>query len=200
MSIGKEHLECDSQKYEVAELNLIAGKRALKTLSFNSASAHLLSGVSLLPGDCWKHHYKLSLDLHDAAVEALCAIGDFSRLGTLVSKILAKANVFHDKLNAYQNRMRSLKASCLPKEAISECLFIIGELGEQLPAQQQLTSEVLVAEYMQVKNILTTHSEEDILQLPVMNNGRKLATMEFLHMIIPSCVNTNPLLGVVATW
>ena len=52
---------------------------------------------------------------------------------------------------------------------------------------------------MQVKNILTTYSEEDILQLPVMNNGRKLATMEFLHMIIPSCVYTNPLLGVVAT-
>jgi predicted ATPase len=198
MTAGKEYLQSDSQKYEVAELNLIAGKQTLKTFTFSSAAAYLLSGIELLPDDCWEHKYNLSLNLYNGAIEASYNAGDFGRLRSLVSKTLAKANTFKDKLNAHQNHILLLKSSCLMSEAVSKCLFLIRELGEELPSEQLATEALVFAEYTHAKNMLMTRSEEELLRLHVMNDPQKIETMECLRTMTSSSVNAQFNLGAIA--
>lgn len=198
MTAGKEYLQSDTQKYEVAQLNLIAGKRALKAFQFNSAALHFSSGVQLLPNKCWEQQYDLSLNIHNCAISASYAVGDSDQLRKLLTKTLAKANVFNDRLNAYQYRIMSLKSSGLAFEAVSESLFVIGELGERLPSQQLANEALVASEFMHVKNILMNHSDNDVFCLHVMNDSHKISTMGHLRMLISSSANVQPNLGAIA--
>jgi predicted ATPase len=54
------------QKYEVSQLNLSAGEKALTASAFHSASKYLLKGLSLLGQGSWDTKYNLTLRLFDA--------------------------------------------------------------------------------------------------------------------------------------
>ena len=66
MNRGSKIIDDVDQKYEVAQLNLEAGEKALSASAFQSASKYLLAGLSLLGPESWNANYKLSLKLYDA--------------------------------------------------------------------------------------------------------------------------------------
>ena len=86
--------------WQIAGLNLKAGKLSVQTSSFHSAVEYLMSGVSLLPDKCFEHQYDLSLELHNEAQKALFFTGDFATMNSLSSKVLAKAKCFDDKISS----------------------------------------------------------------------------------------------------
>jgi len=195
MALGHEYLTSESQKCEVAELSLLAGKRAYRSLSYPSAVNYFNSGINMLPASCWERQYKLSLNLHDMAIKTAYCVGNFSQLCTLVSTVLSKGKTLEDKLDAHNSQVRYLNSTGQCEGAISQCLVVLEELGEKFP--QDLTDEIEV-EYMHVKGLLATRTSNDILQLPVMGDDRKLAAMEFLSLTQAACSNTRPQLGVLA--
>ena len=69
-----------------------------------------MTGLSLLEKDSWEKHYSLTLKMYDAASEALFVTGDFERLSSLIETPLRHARCFEDKLNIYNNHVRSLVA------------------------------------------------------------------------------------------
>ena len=66
MNQGIRQLKTRSQFHEVARLNLKAGKQAMASSSYASASKYLLVGVSLLNEESWDSEYALSLGIYDA--------------------------------------------------------------------------------------------------------------------------------------
>ena len=66
MNRGSKLLDDVEQKWEVAQLNLEAGEKALSASAFRSASKYLLAGISLLGPDSWGAKYSLTMSLHDA--------------------------------------------------------------------------------------------------------------------------------------
>src|SRR5262249_21493728 len=61
------------ERERVAELNLIAGKRAKASTAYASALNYLVAGATLLAGDAWERRYELifQLELHRAECEFL---------------------------------------------------------------------------------------------------------------------------------
>src|SRR5262249_3348872 len=61
--------ECE----QLAELNLIAGKRAKTSTAYASALRYLVTGANLLTDDCWERRHELAfqLELHRAECEFL---------------------------------------------------------------------------------------------------------------------------------
>src|SRR6267142_3061211 len=61
------------EREELAELNLIAGKRAKASTAYTSALTYLLAGAALLPEDSWERRRELTfaLELHWAECEFL---------------------------------------------------------------------------------------------------------------------------------
>ena len=48
----------------LAELNLMAGKRAHTATAYESALAYFDVGRALLDDDCWSSHYRTAFELH----------------------------------------------------------------------------------------------------------------------------------------
>ena len=61
------------EREQLAELNLIAGKRAKASTAYASALTYLTTGLGLLPDDAWErlHELKFALELHRAECEFL---------------------------------------------------------------------------------------------------------------------------------
>lgn len=125
-------------------------------------------------------HYNLTIGLYDAASEALYVTGDFSRLAALADKPLKFARTFEDKLNIYNNLVRSFLASGQLDQGIATCMRVLAQLGEALPAQ--LTQEVFHVEVLRVKTTLEGMSNEALLSLPIMTDTTKLVSF-----ILPTC-------------
>lgn len=70
---GSSLIDDQSQKYEVAQLNLKAGETALLTSAFHSAVQYLMRGISLLGSNSWVEMYDLTINLYDAG-KILCSL------------------------------------------------------------------------------------------------------------------------------
>lgn len=66
MNHGSSLITEADQKYEVSQLNLEAGEKALGASAFHSAATYLLKGLSLLGEESWETKYELTIRLHDA--------------------------------------------------------------------------------------------------------------------------------------
>src|SRR6202007_535455 len=59
------------EREQLAELNLLAGKRAKASTAYAAALKYLIAGVALLPGDSWERRHELifELEMHRAECE-----------------------------------------------------------------------------------------------------------------------------------
>jgi len=122
----------------------------------------------------------MCISFHATASEALVVTGDFSKLSILIEKPLAKARSFEDKLNTYNNLIRSLAASSRYKEGIAMCLDILAQLGEAIP--NDITADIYRDEALQVKQLWKGKSM-DMLSLPPMTDPKKLVCSDMQHIV-----------------
>ena len=108
MNIGAGLLKTQQQKQEVAELNLIAEEKAMKTSSFHPAAAYFQAAISL-HGEVGDHDFLVRC--YDLVMNPLYAIDDFGILENIIEKSLLRSQPFEEKLNAYQYLVRFLSAS-----------------------------------------------------------------------------------------
>ncbi len=70
---GAELITSEDERFQVAELNLIAGKRAKASTAYASALQYFIAGQALLTNECWERRHDLifQLELHRAECEFL---------------------------------------------------------------------------------------------------------------------------------
>ena len=66
MNRGSKLIDDQDKKYEVSQLNLKAGEKALSASAFHSSTKYLLTGLSLLDEDSWERKYDLTIRVYDA--------------------------------------------------------------------------------------------------------------------------------------
>ncbi|KAL7553996.1 hypothetical protein ACHAWF_017381, partial [Thalassiosira exigua] len=192
MNIGVELIKSQSQKEEVAKLNVIAGEKATKSSSFHSAADYFLVAISLQSEDSG---YDFLMKLYNLSLEPLFAIGNFSKLEQIIDKILSLSKSFDEKLNAhhYLVRLFASNGKFGVTDVISNAVGVLEQLGVDLPVEE--LSPSLVAEEMgEVRLILSNYAEGDILGLPRMTDQRKLTAMQFLSETITMAFFGKPLL------
>jgi predicted ATPase len=69
-------IESLEERERVAELNLIAAKRARTSTAYASALTYLVEGLALLTEDSWEHQYALTFALEFQRAECEFMIGD----------------------------------------------------------------------------------------------------------------------------
>ena len=101
---GAELITSEDERYQVAELNLVAGKRAKASTAYASALRYFIAGEALLADECWERRHELifQLELHRAECEFLT--GESGHRGR------AARNASH---RAPTNTVESAMATCL---------------------------------------------------------------------------------------
>jgi predicted ATPase len=90
------------ERDQLAELNLIAGKRAKGSTAYASACTYLGGGMAVLGREGWTSHYELTFGLWLERAECEYLSGNFDEAERLISELLARGASKIDKAAAYR--------------------------------------------------------------------------------------------------
>ncbi|MBD1898809.1 AAA family ATPase [Trichocoleus sp. DQ-A3] len=193
LNYGTDLLHSESEKYELAQLNLIAGQRAKAATANDSAVKYLQVGLFLLARDSWNSQYELTLALHEEAAEAGFLSGDFEGMQRLIESIQNCAKMLLDKIKVYEVQIQAYVSQNKLLEAVNTALEVLKLLGVEFPAQPNPSDiEQALAE---TASILNGKRIEDLIELPHMNDPYKLAAIKLMSSIFsPAYIATPELL------
>ncbi|MGY4572039.1 AAA family ATPase [Bradyrhizobium sp. USDA 3256] len=177
------------ERVQVAELNLIAAKRAKASTGYVSALRYLTAGAALLLDDCWERQYELTfaLELHRAECEFLTSspADAEERLSLLVLRALSLpdlAAVTRVRAELYMTAGRS-------DRAVEVCLEYLRHVGVQWSAHP--TKEEVQQEYEQISQWLLHQPVEALLELPRMVDREVSGTIDVLLEAVPPALLTD---------
>ncbi|MBX9252796.1 AAA family ATPase [Desmonostoc muscorum CCALA 125] len=174
-----QDLICDRHaRYELASLNLQAGKTAKAAAAFQTAFVLVNIGIHSLPADSWQEQYTLTLALHNLAAEAAYLCSQFEQVEQLITVILQQAKQLYDKVGAYEIQILAYLAQGQPQEAIYTAIDVLGQFEIRLP-KHPTQAQVLLG-LAKTKLIIGNKKPEQLVNLPNMTDANKLAAMRIL--------------------
>jgi PAS domain S-box-containing protein len=177
------------EQERLAELNLIAGKRAKASTAYVSALNYLVAGTALLSDDGWNRRRDLmfALELNRAECELLT--GELSaadeRLTMLVSRAASsteQARIACLRIDLYMMIDRN-------DRALDVCLAYMHYLGSEWSPQP--TEAEARREYDRMWSLLEGRDIETLIDLPVMTDAAVVATLDVLSKALAPAVYTN---------
>jgi PAS domain S-box-containing protein len=194
---GATLLTSQDEREQLAELNLLAGKRAKASTAYASALTYLIAGAALLAEDSWKRRHELffSLELIRAECEFLtgalaAAEQRLNILSTRTATTIERAAVASLRADLYVTLGQSSRAVTVGLDY----LRFLGIDGSPHP-----TDEDVRREYNRIWSQIGSRTIEDLIDLPLMTDPASLATMEVLTKVGPPVLYTEPNLYALAT-
>ena len=166
------------EREQLAEFNLLAGRRAKDSAAYASALTYLAAGAALLPEDTWefRHELTFALELHRAECEFLTAAlakaeGRLVALSTRAANTVERAAVACLRIDLYTALDQSSRA-------IAVGLDYLRHLG--IDWSPHPTDEEARREYERIWSQLGSRTIESLIELPLMSDPASLATMDVL--------------------
>ncbi|MBD2728914.1 AAA family ATPase [Nostoc sp. FACHB-892] len=195
LNYGTELISEQSQRNEIAKLNLQAGQKALAATAYEAAFKYFNAGLKLLDVESWQRKYDLTLVLHSEAAEAAYLSGHFDQMERLVEEVLNRAKTSLDKVKAYDSRIQAWLSQGDPKEALKTGLEVLQLLGISLvEAPSQLDVQAGLKE---TALQLAGREIEDLIDLPEMTEPVPLAAIHILVSTVGAAFNVSPPLMVL---
>ncbi|MBX9252492.1 AAA family ATPase [Desmonostoc muscorum CCALA 125] len=185
LNIGVELVSEQSERSQIAKLNLLAAKKARAASAYSAALRYLIRGIELLTDDSWQQQYDLSLVLHEEVAEAAYLCRDFDGMERWGKIVLKEAKTSLERLKTYEVKIATCVVQTKLVEAVKIGLQALELIGVNLP---ELPTTLDVQQKLQeAKTALTGRSIEELTKLPSMTEAGKLATMRILsNMICPA--------------
>jgi predicted ATPase/signal transduction histidine kinase/CheY-like chemotaxis protein len=178
LNFGTDLLSLESEKYELAELNLIAGQKAKAATAYESAIRYLKLGLGLLPANSWQNQYELTLALYESAIETAYLNGGFEQMDRWATLVLQQAKTPIDKMKVYEVKIQACMAQVKQLEAFKIGLQALELLGVRLP--ESPSSSDIQQTLSQTATNLAGKNIEDLINLPLMTEVDKLAAIRML--------------------
>jgi len=174
LNLGISLAQNQSQQYEIAQMNLMAGQKAKAAMAYEPALNYLNVGLNLLAKDSWQTEYVLTLNLYVETAEAELLSTHFEQTETLAQVVLQHAETLQNKLKIYEVIIRLYMAKNEMQTALDTALQVLELLGVQLEKEPPQV------------NI------DACYKLPEMTAPDKLAAMQFLNFSISPIYTVAP--------
>ncbi|WP_293335061.1 ATP-binding sensor histidine kinase [Microcoleus sp. CAWBG58] len=180
LNVGVELLTDKTEKYELAKLNFIAGKKAKASNAYEAAVRYLNVSLELInssqspvgTSSSWDTDYDLTLNLHVEAAEAEYLNTNFEQSEKLISVILEQAKSLLDKVKIYELKIEMYIAQTQCLKAINTGLEALEMMGISL-------SDILECEHLNVQ----LPQIEKVDNLPEITDPKQLAILRILVSI-----------------
>jgi predicted ATPase len=180
---GVAQLVSAAERARLADLNLIAAKRAKAAAAYVSALNYLAICSELLGEDGWQACYETCFlaALNTAECELLTsrfiiAEERLARLSTLAKNPADRAAVTSLRVILYQTLNRS-------ERAVEVCLEYLDDIGA--PCPRNPTQHEVNQEYKRVWSRLGKRTIEELVDLPLMSDPAWRGTLEVIAAIVP---------------
>ena len=192
LNIGVELITHQTERDELAQLNLIAGLKAKSSTAYAASIKYLNAGRKLLAKDSWQISYELTLSLYVEATESAYLSTDFEQMEQLATIVLQHAKNILDKVKIYEVKISACIAEIKQLEAIKIGLQVLPLLGVNLPASP--THAEIQQTVKATAEALAGKSNEELLNLPPMTDGYKLAALRIISSMTPAAAQAAPVL------
>ncbi len=198
LNVGIESLTERAAQDKLANLNLIAGKRASASAAYEPAVRYLQTGLGLLAENSWLVQYEMTLALFVEAAQAEYLNLNFAKSKDLVDTTLQRAKTLLDKIKVYELQIQSYASQNKLTDALNTGLEALKLLGITLPSNPTQVNVLLGL--LQTKLTQGRRANSDLINLPQMSDPRKLASLRILAAITTPAYITQPLLLPLVTF
>ena len=179
LNVGIELIDQQTGRDQLAQLNLVAGRKAKAATAYAAAVRYLTIGMGLLSTDSWENQYDFTFKFYLTAAEAEYLNSNFERSQELTDLLLSKAKTLLEKVRIYeakiqvytlQNKLQSVLDTGL------EALEMLGINLEKTPPQ--------------IANV------DELIDLPDITDPYKIVLQRLLTPVYVAAFMTNPELSV----
>ncbi|QLE57648.1 ATP-binding sensor histidine kinase [Nostoc sp. TCL26-01] len=191
-NIALEFITDQHQRDELAQMNLVAGRKALASTAYPAALKYLKTGICLLPNEKWESHYGLTLALYETTAEAAYLAGDFAQMEEFVQVVLVQAKTLLEQVKVYEIKIQAYTSQNRLLEAIAIAKDVLKQFGVNFPDKP---NELHIQQELEATNaMLTETTMDDLHNLPLMSSVEHLTIMRIVSSMIPATYLADPLL------
>ncbi|MBT9310651.1 trifunctional serine/threonine-protein kinase/ATP-binding protein/sensor histidine kinase [Leptothoe kymatousa] len=187
---GQPLITDGDEKQHLAQLNLAAGKKAMATTAYASASSYFNMGLQNLPAQPWQAQPQLTFDLTYSLAEAQQRQGQFEPSEALIKTMLAQltspldqAQVIHLLILQYTLQARYEEAIAIGRQALDLLGFSVPTTNLEPVVEQQLTD---------FKAQLGDRPVASLLNNSPIESPTIRAAVKILGTLQPTAYRTNP--------
>ena len=192
LNFGIDLIINQSDRDEIAQLNLIAGKKAKAASAYEPASSYLRVGIRILAENSWQQQYDLTLALYVEAAEAAYLSGEFEKMEQLAEVVLQRANSTLDKAKVYEVKIQACMGQYKILEALKIGLQVLELVGVKFPENPSKINILL--SLLRTKSALFGKRISSLIDLPEISNPSKLAAIRIMASIASASYLTAPTL------
>ncbi|HEY9301163.1 MAG TPA: GAF domain-containing protein, partial [Phormidium sp.] len=194
LNLAWELITDESERVELARLNLEAGRKAKASTAYAAAlEQYFTTGIEMLPADAWQEHYDLTFSLYRERSECEYLCGNFEKAEELFDLILSQAHsnleraeIQNMRVIFYDNTGKYLEAIQIGSDALKT-------LGLSLPTanKAEIGSEFEL-ELQLYRTSLKRINIAELIDAPKMINSEIIACMKLLENLSGPTYFTNP--------
>jgi PAS domain S-box-containing protein len=177
------------EREELAELNLIAGKRAKASAAYASALTYLAAGAALLGEDCWERRHELAFSLEINRAECEFLTGELADAEQRLGALSSRATTTVEQAAAACLRIDLYTTLGQNGRAVAAGLEYLRKLGIDWPPHPK--EEEGRREYERIWPRLGSRTIEELIDLPLMSDPGSLATLDVLIKLRPPALFTD---------
>jgi PAS domain S-box-containing protein len=185
------------ERDQLAELNLIAGKRAKGTTAYASALTYLIAGAAQLAEDRWERRHELTFALELNRAECEFLTGQLSIADERLAVLSNRATTTVEQANVACLHMDVCTVLDQTSRAVAVCLDYLRHVG--IEWSPHVKEEEVRREYERIWSLLGDRSIEDLIDSPLMEDAASLATVEVLTKLAPPACFTDANLCALTT-
>ncbi|MET0534853.1 MAG: AAA family ATPase [Steroidobacter sp.] len=179
---GSHLVDSVEDRERVADLNLIAGRRAKISTAYASALKYLSAGRALLTEETWTRNYELIFATEYLMAECELLTADMTTAENRLSNLAQRATNRHD--HCVVTRLRLTLYTTLDRSDRSVDVFLewLSRNGTEWSAHP--SRDDVVREYERIWVLLGERQIETLIDLPLITNPEILDTLDVITEIV----------------
>jgi PAS domain S-box-containing protein len=182
---GSHLISSIDERERVAELNLIAGRRARNSAAYESALKYLRAGRALLTEETWTRNYDILFSIEYLMAECEVLTADMAAAEDRLLRLTPHTNNRHDLCLVTRLRLTLYTALDQSNRGVEVFLDWLRQEGTVWPRHP--TRDDARREYDRIWTLLGNRRIEDLVDLPLVADTDFVDTMDiFAEMVTPT--------------